>query len=226
MGKLKIDVLKLAQMGLDKDKLEKFLITMQEFESALMEFDKQFNSGYVCPVCCLRKYIELSLNWNEVLSVIKYVRDTDMTYGNIIQEILVATHFVSYANNMKDFVREEGDKHIKLMGIKDQKIDVLRVFGLMMNLFIKESVKKLLDKLTKLVYDIGVEANHAHFIIDFFLSSLMTTVGQYSNMFNENTLTGVIQIRKVKSNDSGGLSCEEPLILEYNIYGTPRKETT
>ena len=225
MGYVNVDIVTLQDLNLSDDQLKMFLEYLAKIEFALADFEKSvLRNIYVCPSCCLRKYAKLSLTWTSVIASVLSFREYKGNINSIFNEFLLSTYFCSAAAMQPELVIEYGSEQLKILGIKDKNINLLRLFGMMMNLFIKETLKKILDNFTDLLYDMDVNTEQVHCLMNLLLESMLTLVGRFVHIYDENLHAGVVQIHKTSSRNVEGLACEEPLIIEYFYKkGTPNE---
>lgn len=218
MGYVNIDVDALADLELDDKQTKLFLNHISKIELTLRAFDLTVSGNVnLCPICIMRRYVKLALNWPEVIQSVQTLREFNGDITLALHEFLLSTYFTSIAEIESAQIIEFGEEEIERKQLKDKNIDVLRVYGMMMNLFMKETLKKILDNFTGLLYDMKVKKHQVHYLMTVMLENIMSLVGRFLHVYNEKAGSRVIYINKVKSRNNEGLACEEPLVIEYTV---------
>jgi len=218
MGYVKVDLDNLKTLKLNNEQFKLFLNQISKIELILRDFDMNVDKNpHLCPVCDLRKYVKLALDWQKVLRCVETLKNHMGDVKLPMEEFLLCSYYTLAADLESSILIEFGNEEIACKGIKDKNIDVLRVYGMMMNLFMKESLKKVLDNYTKLMYYMKVKPEQVYLLMNILLESIMTLVGRFVHIYDEKTHTGVIHIFKTREHKGEGLSCGEPLTLEYTV---------
>jgi len=221
---MKLDFDKLKELDVKKEDIKTILFVITQISFGFAKFQHEvIENPYICNTCLLRAYIEKAFEWESILAIAKTIKEKEDPLQLYLREIFLCSYAVRCAGVLPDYVVKHGQDVMKLKDIKDKEIDVLRLYGLMTNLLLKELYKKVLDRLTQVVYDMDVKPCAIHYIMGSFIFIMMEYIGSWMHMFNEKTLTGNIIIYKIGRENNTGLSCEEPLDIEYKIINKKGK---
>jgi len=217
MGILGLDLMTLADMKLPPEKLQTLIAYQTSIQDTIEKFKKDFVSNpNLCLNCVLRSYMKSCLNWKVVMVSVEDIENyKGESISPLLTEFLMATYYSKVASKAEDHLIGFGSEYASMMNIKDKRIDYPRVFGLMMNMFIKKSLQKFLDKSVYIVYHLGVEPKHVSYLMGLFINDLMFSVEKFQHIFYEEELTGVVSI--CKASEESGISCNEPIMLEYSL---------
>jgi hypothetical protein len=202
--------------------LGKFTKFYQTFANTNEIFLKQVveNSGH-CATCTLRKLIDQSFSWKDVLRDVEIVRNENYTFESSILEILILSYHYRFAylqpiQTIRYSSTLYNSFHLNPEYVKTPPIQSLIVFQTMIRLLFVEIFEKFLDFVLENMYNVNPRDTQVYEMMNLFLEPLLIYCYRKQHMYDEKKQEGTILIQ-LNEFGIGKLYRETPMEFSYRM---------